>query len=70
MNILMVQEFRDQYDKVEIIRHDNKTTYINCINYYDYPSKESELDKLIKSIDYGTIELLEDKIKVCRKIKN
>ena len=66
----MVQEFREQHDKVEIIRHDNKTTYINCIDYYDYPEKITELDKLIKSIEYGVIELLEDKIKVCRKIKN
>ena len=67
MNIALVMDFKSKYDEVRLVRHDNRTKYIECINYYPLGC---DLQKIINEIEYGEITIKGDRIVATRKILN
>ena len=68
MNINIIRDLKKEYQRVEIVRYQGKSTYANCINEYELDY--DKLNEIIKNTEYGEVTITDEKIIVCRKIKN
>lgn len=69
MNVLMIQSYMGKYDKVEVVRYEGKSKWIDCYKYFYYVDNP-DIQSIVDNVEFGNVIFEVERITAITRIKN